>query len=322
MASLLTPFARFAFTGPAPLFATDANVRGSGKSLETDVKGIIVLGDDLPRMSNPSDDDEARKRITSLAIRGDALVLIDNINTPLGGAALDAALTATRWQDRILGRSEMVDLPLNLVWYATGNNIIFQGDASRRTCPIRFECKEENPENRRGFRHPDLRAHVRQRRGQLIAACLTILRAYHVAGRPVAELPAWGSFEGWSALVRQAVVWTGMADPAAGKIELAERSDVQVMALRQLLECWHEVDPHDEGVTTGGLLDLLARCRDGFLGVREALLELCGGGPDKLPTVRTVGNKFRHVRGRIIGGKALDAHTNRKNQQVWRVINA
>jgi len=61
-------------------------------------------------MSNPRDDDECRKRITAIALAAEPAVLIDNIVYGLGCASLDAALTATTWQDRILGRSETVDL--------------------------------------------------------------------------------------------------------------------------------------------------------------------------------------------------------------------
>lgn len=322
VAMVLTPFARQAFRGPAPLFLIDANVRGSGKSLLSDAVGLIVLGDDLPRMSNPEDDDEARKRITSLAIRGDSICLIDNIINEFGGAALDAALTSTRWQDRILGRSEIVDMPLPITWIGTGNNVGLRGDTARRICHIRLNCREERPEDRQGFRHADLRGFVRENRAQLVGAVLTILRAFHVAGRPQANLSGWGSYEGWSSVVRQAVVWLGLPDPAQGRIELMNRSDTQLQALRQLIECWHEVDPQDQGVTTAGLLDLLSRNRDGYHGVREALLEMCGGTADKLPGVRAVGNKLRHIRGRIIGGRSIDARMNRKNQQAWRVVGA
>jgi hypothetical protein len=43
-------------------------------------------------------------------------VLIDNINRPLGSGALDAALTGTAWSERILGKSEKIDLPLLTIW--------------------------------------------------------------------------------------------------------------------------------------------------------------------------------------------------------------
>jgi len=319
LAFLLSPLARPAFSGPVPLAMIDANTRGTGKSLLADVAGIIVTGDSLPRMSNPEDDDEARKRITSLALRGDPLVLIDNVNGEFGCAALDAALTGTRWQDRILGRSEVVDLPLQIVWAATGNNISLMADTSRRVGHIRIETQDERPEERQGFRYPRLLDHVRSNRAKLLSAALTMLRAFHVAGRPIKPIPEWGSFEGWSALVRQAVVWLGLPDPGSTRVELMERSDVQASAIRQLLECWNEIDSSGEGMTTGRLLEILNRHKESYLSVREAILELCGGTPDKLPTVRTVGNKFRHIRGRVIGGKMLDSHPNRKKVAVWVV---
>ena len=49
-------------------------------------------------------------------------------------------------------------------------------------------------------------------RGKYIAACLTICRAYIVAGRP-GVLPRLASFEAWSDTVRSALVWLGKADP-------------------------------------------------------------------------------------------------------------
>lgn len=320
LALIFSEFARPAFTGPVPLFVTEANVAGTGKGLLVDVVGLILTGDDLSRMSNPTNDEEARKRITSIAVRGDRIVLIDNIAGELGGAALDAALTATRWQDRILGGNEMVDLPLSVLWIATGNNVTLLADTSRRVCPIRMNCTEERPEERTGFVYSDLRGHVRANRAKLVRAALTALRGYFVAGQPQASLPGWGSFEGWTSVVRQAVVWLGMPDPAIGRIEMVARSDTQANALRQLLECWQEVDQWSEGLTTGDLMRKLTRERDNCPGVLEAILELCGGTIEKLPGVRAVGNKLRHVRGRVIGGRMLDGIKNRVGVQVWKVV--
>jgi hypothetical protein len=44
LAALLTPLARFAFTGPAPLFLADANVRAAGKGLLLDCIAFILTG--------------------------------------------------------------------------------------------------------------------------------------------------------------------------------------------------------------------------------------------------------------------------------------
>ncbi|MEZ6073962.1 MAG: hypothetical protein R3C10_27700 [Pirellulales bacterium] len=112
-----------------------------------------------------------------------------------------------------MGRSEIVEMPLLTTWAATGNNVVLMADTSRRVCHIRLESRLENPEEREGFRHPHLTRWVAENRPVLLAAALTVLAAYCRAGRPDQGLKTWGSFEGWSQLVRQALVWAGQPDP-------------------------------------------------------------------------------------------------------------
>ena len=104
-------------------------------------------------------------------------------------------------------------VPLFATWYATGNNIVLAADTARRTLHIRLESPEENPEERSGFRHADLLTWVPRQRPRLAIAAVTILAAYCAAGRPNMKLKPWGSFEAWSALIRQAVVWAGSPEP-------------------------------------------------------------------------------------------------------------
>src|SRR5262249_45777283 len=148
-------------------------------------------------------------------------VLIDNVSGVLGGASFDALLTGTSWSDRLLGVSKMTGrLRATTQWLASGNNLVFGADTPRRTLVCRLESKEENPEEREGFRHANLLAWVKENRARLAVAAVTILRAYHVAGRPKMGLKEWGSFDGWSNLVRNAVVWCGMDDPGDTRQEV------------------------------------------------------------------------------------------------------
>lgn len=200
VAALLTPLARFAFPGPAPLFLVDANVRGAGKGLLLHALSLMVTGEAFTVATYTHDVDELRKRITALALEGDRLVLFDNLDGRFGNAALDAALTSTAWKDRLLGQNKQASVPLWATWYATGNNVAVAADTARRVCHVRLETPEENPEGRGDFRHPDLLGWVRENRPRLLSAALTVLRGYVRAGRPDQRLPAWGSFEGWSGL--------------------------------------------------------------------------------------------------------------------------
>src|SRR5262249_7092174 len=70
LAGLLPPLARFAFAGPAPLFLVDANVRGAGKGLLVDTIATIITGRRATVATYTGDDEELRKRITSLALGG------------------------------------------------------------------------------------------------------------------------------------------------------------------------------------------------------------------------------------------------------------
>src|SRR5262249_32943208 len=142
--------------------------------------------------------------------------------------ALDAALTGTTYQGRILGQSRRTaPLPIHTVFMVSGNNLVLRGDTPRRAIPCRIVPKEEHPEERTGFKIPNLKEHVRARHPELAVAALTILHAYQLAGRPQdRELPTFGSFEAWSDFVRQAVRWAFGHDPCAARAAL--RSEVRV----------------------------------------------------------------------------------------------
>jgi hypothetical protein len=230
-AGLLTPLAWFAFSGPAPLFLVDANIRAAGKGLLADVIALIITGRRFPVMSYTSEREELRKRITTLAVEGDRMVLLDNLAGAVGNDILDAALTADRWKDRILGGNKVYDGPLHICWYATGNNVQLHADTARRVCHCRMETADERPEMKTGFKYPDLRAHVRANRGTLLSAALAILRGWVAAKRPTHGLTPWGSFEGWSSVVRESLVFAGLPDPGETRLELQTTSDRDALAM-------------------------------------------------------------------------------------------
>ncbi len=328
LAAVLTPFARFAFRGPAPLFLVDANVRGAGKSLLCDLVGLIVSGREMARMVNTRAEDEMRKRITAIAIAGDPLVLIDNIGDALGGPGLDAALTSSTWSDRILGKSEnTVPMPLCATWYATGNNVILKSDIARRICHIRLESPEENPEERSGFAHQNIRGHVYRNRPALIAAALTILRGYTAATTTNPSLkptiPQWGSFEGWSDIVRGAIVFAGLADPGETREQVREESDSEGQTLRAFIAAWEQLDPNNLGMTISEAIKRVEEFHENhfpnFAEIRSAFIEFAPGKDSGKINARSVGMKLHHLKGRICGGKAFRRKTSVQHTVVWTI---
>jgi len=283
-AGILTPFARAVIDGPCPLFLIDANVAAAGKGLLAELCALIFSGRVPALMSQALSEDEERKRITTVLLGGDPIILIDNLTGPFGSGALDAALTAREWCDRMLGSNRSVRLPLLATWWATGNNVILAGDTHRRVVHIRLESPLERPEEREDFAHRDLRAHALERRVEIVRAVLTLLSAYVQAGMPDMGLRTWGSFERWSAFIRGALVWAGDADPFEARAELIARSDTERAALTALIESIETKWPR--GVTVAAILRLLEETRDTYpdpnAELRTAVAELCRRAPRSL----------------------------------------
>lgn len=320
VAGILTPLARYAFDGPVPMFAIDKSVRGTGGSLMADCVGVLLTGHTMPRMIQAPNEEEQRKVITSLMLEGAPLVLLDNISNTLGTAALDALLTSTSWKDRLLGVNEMVCLPNNATIYATGNNLAFQGDTSRRALRIRLQSELENPEDRSDFRHPDLLAWIARERSRLLGAALTLLRAYVLAGRPDQDLKPWGSFESWSALVRGCLVWAGWADPAGARATADDELDGDKQTLIDLILGLESIS---DKLTAREIFEKLrqsapvsASDMDPFPGLRAVLT---GSNGRLLPPKLITAGFLRKFKGRVWDGKAIVSEKDRTKTSRWFV---
>jgi hypothetical protein len=236
LAACLTGLVR-PILGAAPLFAIDAPCAGTGKSLIAETVGIIISGR-LPAMMNDGGDEaELGKRLNTALVEGRPVIVIDNVSRNLGGDALCSTLTQEELTIRILGETRSATIPTLVTVLATGNNLTVAGDASRRVLICRIDAGVEQPDARPAFPF-DPRDVARSKRGELVAAGLTILRAYIAANRPRSLAPI-GSFERWN-VVREALVWLGCEDPAKTRARVKEQ-DPQAADLAELLAAWWEV---------------------------------------------------------------------------------
>ena len=245
-------------------------------------------------------------------------MLLDNIEGALGSPALAGALTATAVRERMLGESRTIEAPMRAVFFATGNNLSYRGDLGRRVVPIEIDPAVEFPEER-DFRRDDLRAYVGANRPALVTAALTLLRAFHLAGRPRPGGSRMGSFEAWDDLVRGCCVWSGAGDPCAGRATLREEADTDLDLKRTVFAAWF-AEFGDEPRTVA---EALAHSGNEFSGpaLREAFSLLARGSGEKQKVdARAVGTFLRGCRNVVVDGLRLEWGSLDHTARRWRVI--
>lgn len=312
LALLLEPFVRPMIDGPTPLYLIDAPVRGTGKGLLAAACCLVATGrrPDVMALVR-SDAEEHEKRITALLLVGAQWVLLDNVNS-LASAPLAAVLTAKHWRGRRLGKSELIDVPNDATWVATGNNVHLSDELARRTIPIRLDPGVERPEYRTGFRHPDLLGWTAANRARLVSACLSLVQAWIDAGRPEGQVTL-GSYEAWTRTMGGILGVSGVSGFLSGRERLYSESDRETAEWRALCEAWWE--------TYGGHP---VTAKDIFKVAKERglLLDLWGGRRD-LAAQQRIGHALASMRDRVFGGYRIRSagRDSRTNNVAYRLEN-
>lgn len=295
----------------APLHGYTAPKMGTGKSLLADIVGLIATGQTNTVIPHAENEAEEKKRLLAVLSEGDPIICFDNIERPFGSPALCSVLTQENFKDRLLGVNRSLSVPTNSTFLATGNNLTFIGDISTRAILCRLDPQCEKPEER--FFETDLKKYIPKNRGKLVQACLTILRAYHMAGRPKQGIAQFGRFEDWSDWIRSALVWLDLEDPCKSRKEI-ENADPLRIALGSFLASWH--------ATLGNLSyttkTVIEKAKD-HPELLEVLNDVVPGRGDNI-NARSLGNALASFKGRIENGYRLEHTGVYQNASTWRVI--
>ena len=220
-----------------PVHIVDAPAAGTGKSYLLSTVSWIATGQAMPTLGS-SKQEELDKRLDTAVLSGRSLICIDNVVGEIGGETICRLTEQERPLVRIFGVLKDTEIDARSIsFFANGNNIIVVGDFCRRVVRCCLDAGIEHPETRQFTRNP--KQEILADRGKYIAACLTICRAYAVAGRPNL-LPQLASYGEWSDTVRSALVWLGEADPVKSQ-DKSHADDPEVMALLTVLNEWKGV---------------------------------------------------------------------------------
>ena len=331
LALLLTPLVRPAIKRHVPLALLDAPKPGTGKGLLADVVSLIATGSCAAILAAPEKDEEWDKRITAILLQGRTIICIDNIVGTLQSASLEGVLTAEVHEGRVLGQSTMVKVPNRATWLATGNNIRLGGDLPRRCYRIRLDPHVSRPWMRSGFTHEDLAGWVTEQRASLIAALLTLARAWFVAGQPHSpDIPALATFTPWAKTVGSILAYAGVTGFLGNLEQLYEESDMESAQWEAFLQAWYDTWG-EAWITIAEIIAVMNGQDAGSVSVPpERLLG------DMLPEALQFALKERPTSFKIRLGKALEKRidtcygkenlrlergkNDRKRVGLWRVV--
>lgn len=308
VALILTPFVRELIQGPTPLHFVEAPSPGSGKGLLAYACLVPGLG---PRGTNwcafPEEEDELRKQITSLLMENRGAVLWDNLGRFLKSATLAKLLTDLEWSDRRLGQSSSVNIPVKTLWVMTGNNPQMSDELIRRVVPIRLVPEEERPEERKNFRHTELRTWAELARADLIWAAHTLVQSWLLYGRPKPpqDTPLLGSFESYRAVLGGILHHVEISGFLENRARLQAFSDPDTDSWRHFVTLWRLRFP-DQAVKSSDLIGL----------AEEAEIHLRGN--TEKAKVGSLGSQLGQRRQRSFGGYRIESGSGYE-KRMWRL---
>ncbi len=302
LAGIITALVRRSLPS-APMLAITAPTPGTGKTMLAETPSVIATGRRASVLSLGHDDAEAEKRLGGVLLAGDACILLDNIERPLGGDLLCQITTQPSVRLRPLGTSGVVSVPTHALLLATGNNLAIVGDLKRRAMLVCLDAQVERPEQRR-FERNHLED-VYARRGELIRAALTIPMAYLRAGAPSIDgLAPLGSFEHFDRMVRRPLVWLGLPDPMLASEALRDE-DPELSTMRALFAAWRELF-QDNAVTVAAVIEAgMDRAPMSGNTVNADLFDSLQVACAEKPNARRLGNWLRFRQNRIVDGLRL-----------------
>jgi len=318
IATMFTPILRPMINAPAPLSIFDKPQAGTGATKLAEVISLIATGRITGMLPPPKNDEEWQKIITVQLLKGQPLMVIDNFEAKLESASLGTLLTADTWRGRILGRSDEINIINRLTIIATGNNIKLGGDLPRRCIWVRMDAKMARPWLRdlSSFKHTRLIQWVSESRGAILAAILTIVRAWVVAGMSEAQgLPNLGGYESYCQVVGGVLAYMGVNGFLANLDAMYNDMDTETPQWEGFLEAWLEF-VGENPATVAEIVKLL----DDNVDFRSSLPDSLAG-KDARDYSRRLGNALsRRNSVRYPNGLLITKAGQKKRSITWQVV--
>lgn len=221
-------------------------------------------------MTEAHHEEEWRKRLTASLSEAPTFVMLDNIRQKLDSAALAAVLTTQTWTDRILGRSEVITLPVKCVWLASGNNPMLTTEMARRTIRIRLDSTHARPWQRTGFKHENLRKWVLSNREKVLWCLLTLVQSWIAAGQPQAG-QTLGNYEQWAEVIGGILGNAGFKGFLGNLDEMYDSADEEAREWEDFVTIWwdaHRMTSVGVAIYSTSLMNMISCYHSGEQGTK------------------------------------------------------
>lgn len=300
---------------PGALFTAPS--AGSGKSLLAKIMGILLQGNATLSVL-PQTEDEIRKRITASLRTANTAIIYDNVAGSLRSTVLEGLMTTPFYSDRLLGASNLVNMPNTAMVIITGNNVMVEDGLSRRFLLTVIDPAVDQPYLRKFDLNPEV--YVRDNRVTMIKSLLTIVRGYLSSGAGrITNDGRLASFEEWDDWVRQTVCWLATLpgcplklDDPIKSIENNQNQDPEREYLIWVLSSWYSLYGNNPKITKDIVADIYgngagtanSNIQNGRITLLDAVSSAINHNSSQI-NPKKLGEWLNRMKGRVGGGFVL-----------------
>ena len=250
IAGFLTPFLHGLlpkFSTRTPVYIYMANRERAGKDYCAGCTGILYEGckTEQPAICNDevgSNNAELQKKITACMRQGKKRFHSANNKGLLNNSIFEGVTTAEIWEDRILGRTEVLKFNNEMDYSLSGNlGIRLTPDMSNRARIINLHLVDEDA-NARKFKNPDLHGWIIENRELILSSLYTLVKNWVNTGMKSGTIP-FASFPEWAAVCGGIMEAAEYENPCERDTSAIISLDIETEEMKLLFETCYVQNP-------------------------------------------------------------------------------